>query len=77
MTAKDGPLPDESAAMSLPSDRAFVVQISISRGSEGGSPLRGRVEHVVSGRATHFGSARELCRFIEDLLREERSSNDA
>jgi hypothetical protein len=47
--------------------RAFVVQFragtDITRGQ-----LSGRVEHVVSGQATHFASLQELLAFIERVL---------
>ncbi len=52
---------------SLPTDHAFVVQF---RAQTGVTPLRceGRVEHVVSGHATHFASWEQLVRFIEQIL---------
>ena len=47
--------------------RAFVVQFrpetAIARGC-----VTGRVEHVVSGQATHFGSLEELLAFVERVL---------
>jgi hypothetical protein len=52
---------------SLPTNRAFVVQF---RAQPGGTPphCAGRVEHVVSGQATHFASWEQLMRFIERVL---------
>jgi hypothetical protein len=51
----------------LPTNRAFVVQFraqpsGASRGWEG------RVEHVVSGQATHFHSLQELLTCIRRVL---------
>jgi hypothetical protein len=53
---------------SLPTDHAFVVQFRAQ--TDAPPPLRceGRVEHVVSGEATHFGSWEQLLRFIEQVL---------
>ncbi len=51
----------------LPTNRAFVVQF---RAQPTGTPLgwEGRVEHVVSGQATHFQSLEELWAFISRVL---------
>jgi hypothetical protein len=51
----------------LPTNRAFVVQL---RAQPPGAPLawEGRVEHVVSGQATHFHSLEELLAFISRVL---------
>jgi len=51
----------------LPTNRAFVVQL---RAQLPGDPLawEGRVEHVVSGQATHFHSLEELLAFISRVL---------
>ena len=51
----------------LPTNRAFVVQL---RAQPPGDPLawEGRVEHVVSGQATHFHSLEELLAFISRVL---------
>jgi len=52
---------------SLPADHAFVVQF---RAQPDATPLpcEGRVEHVVSGQATHFVSWEQLVKFIEQVL---------
>jgi hypothetical protein len=59
-----GPLQSESP---LSPYRAFVVQFQteteVARGRVGG-----RVEHVVSGQATHFASVEELLAFIGQVL---------
>ena len=48
--------------------RAFVVHFrTISEGMHG--CVAGRVEHVVSGQATHFQSLEELLAFIARVLR--------
>jgi hypothetical protein len=65
--------PPETAA-SLPANRAFVVQFA---DAQGGSGDAGRVEHLVSGRASHFDSWAELRRFVDDRLRQTTRSADA
>ena len=51
----------------FPTDRAFVVQVAVAELGVPDVPL-GRVEHVVSGQATHFASWAELVGFIERVL---------
>lgn len=52
---------------SLPTDRAFVVQFRVQ--AEATPPrYEGRVEHLVSGQATHFSSWEDLQRFVEKML---------
>jgi hypothetical protein len=53
----------------LPAERAFVVQVYAEAEVAMGS-CAGRVEHVVSGRATHFHSPEELLGFMVRVLRE-------
>ena len=49
--------------------RAFVVQIKA--GCERGAPIQGRVEHLRSGKMTHFENAGQLIDFfIRSLARE-------
>ena len=48
---------------SLPTNRAFVVQIYRDARVKNGE-FKGRVEHIVSYRATHFESPEELVAFI-------------
>jgi hypothetical protein len=55
----------------LPVTRAFVVQFRADTAVEQGL-LAGRVEHVVSGRATAFQSLETLLAFIGRVLRAER-----
>ena len=51
----------------LPTNRAFVLQLEASSGaSEGGH--RGRVEHLASGRATHFAGKEELWAFVDSVV---------
>lgn len=52
---------------SLPSNRVFVVQFR-SHMAETTRPDTGRVEHVVSGQATHFDSWEHLRTFVEQML---------
>ena len=51
---------------------AFVVQFRVGTEVEQGR-LAGRVEHVVSGQATHFDSLEELLAFMARLLSEVRA----
>ena len=52
---------------SLPSNRAFVVQLRWDAAVEQGD-FRGRVEHLVSMQATHFESVEELTAFITRVV---------
>ena len=54
-------------AVSLPTNRAFVVQLSVEAMPEQGK-VRGRVEHVVSMKATRFHSIEELVSFMGQVL---------
>jgi hypothetical protein len=52
---------------SLPSNRAFVVQLRWDADVEHGD-FRGRVEHIVSMQATRFESFEELRAFIVRMI---------
>ena len=52
----------------LPADRAFVLQFESNCGFE--REVRGRVEHVASGRALRFRSRDDLVTFLAEVLRE-------
>ncbi|MBI3795717.1 MAG: hypothetical protein HY268_01955 [Deltaproteobacteria bacterium] len=52
---------------SLPTNHAFVVQFRTETELEHGR-CTGRVEHVVSGQATHFASLEELVAFMGQVL---------
>jgi hypothetical protein len=52
---------------SLPSNRAFVVQLRWDADVEHGD-VRGRVEHLNSMQATHFESTEELMAFIARVV---------
>ena len=54
-------------APSLPTNRAFDVQFG-AEADVAREQVAGRVEHVVSGQATHFSSWQELHAFIAELL---------
>jgi len=54
-------------ASPLSPHRAFVVQFHAETDLERGH-CAGRVEHVVSGQATHFQSLKELLAFIAQVL---------
>jgi len=51
----------------LPAQRAFLVQVHAEAEVAQGR-LAGRVEHVVSGQATHFASPEELLGFMARVL---------
>ncbi|MEW6268822.1 MAG: hypothetical protein AB1689_05940 [Thermodesulfobacteriota bacterium] len=50
----------------LPTDRAFVVQLS-AEADPGTRRLSGRVEHVVSGESVRFESLEQLLAFIAGM----------
>jgi len=52
---------------SLPTNRTFAVQLHADAQMEHGE-FTGRVEHVVSMRATHFHSLEELGAFILQIV---------
>lgn len=70
--------PSDPAAGHLPVGRAFVVQIEAGADLATGR-LVGRVEHVVSGRATRFRSLRQLVEFMDGAtaMAERRSPGGA
>ena len=49
--------------------RAFVLHLDVDA-DPGAGVLRGRAEHVVSGRAGHFASLPELLAFLDRVLRD-------
>ena len=60
--------PDRSVG-ALPPERAFVVQFSgDTRFAE--ATVVGRVEHIHSGRTTHFTRMDQLVAFLDELLSE-------
>jgi hypothetical protein len=68
------------ANVELPANRAFVLQFEVNCGTEVDrrDDARGRVEHVVSGRATRFRTLGELLLFMAAVLRETaRDARDA
>lgn len=54
---------------SLPSKRAFVVQLHAEAQVKQGQ-WKGRVEHLNSGEAEHFASPEELLAFMARVLTE-------
>jgi hypothetical protein len=56
--------------VSLPVDHSFVVQLRAGSGVDAEGPWRGRVEHVVSGRAAHFDDWGALRVFLVQTLHE-------
>lgn len=50
--------------------RTFVVHFRLNADVQR-EPIKGRVEHVVSGQRTHFASLEELLTFIRQVLTEE------
>ena len=64
--------PTESASqqpevMPLPRSRAFVMRLSTDT-DVGQARIAGRIEHVMSGQATRFGSLEELLSFLNQVL---------
>ena len=59
---------------SLPSDRAFVIQVRGDANPVEGD-FRGRVEHLVSLQATHFESVEELTAFIARVVAAQRADD--
>ena len=59
--------PELEAESPLSPQRAFVVQFRAETAVERWH-VEGRVEHVVSGQATHFDSLEELLTFIGRVL---------
>jgi hypothetical protein len=55
--------PDPATNRPLPVQRAFVVQLHAAAAVAQGQ-LAGRVEHVLSGQATHFHTLEELLAFM-------------
>jgi hypothetical protein len=60
---------------SLPSNRAFVVQLRWDADVEHGD-FRGRVEHFVSMQADHFESVEELVAFIVRLVAAQHTDDE-
>ena len=58
--------------VSLPANRAFVIQLQAGSGASGVAQ-RGRVEHLASGRAVHFADEGELWAFVDGVLATECS----
>jgi hypothetical protein len=54
--------------VSLPANQAFVIQFQASSG-EPRIVHRGRVEHLATGRATHFQAENELWTFVDSVLK--------
>jgi hypothetical protein len=52
---------------SLPTNRAFVVQLHADAQPEQGY-FKGRVEHVISMKAVHFNSVEDLVAFMTRTL---------
>jgi hypothetical protein len=50
-----------------PARRAFVVQIHVEA-DVAHNDVWGRVEHIVSGQATHFRTVEALVQFIEQVM---------
>jgi hypothetical protein len=60
---------------SLPSDRAFVVQLRWDAAVEQ-KDFRGRVEHLNSMQAAHFESVEELLAFIVRVVAARQADDD-
>ena len=62
--------------VSLPTSRAFVVQLKASAGSSE-ADHRGRVEHLASGQAMRFSDEDDLWAFVDGVLATEGSEQSA
>ncbi|TMB76879.1 MAG: hypothetical protein E6J46_10560 [Chloroflexi bacterium] len=60
---------DSRMPLRLSPDRAFVLHLDVRALPPRG--MRGRVEHVASGRVAHVTSLRGLVAFLTDVLRDE------
>ena len=58
---------------SLPSQRAFVVQLHAEAQVKHGQ-WKGRVEHLNSGEAEHFASPEELLAFMAHVLKDQEGA---
>ena len=56
-----------ASSVSLPTNRAFVVQLAAEAELEQGA-ISGRVEHVASMKAAHFHSLEELVSFMARVV---------
>jgi hypothetical protein len=56
-----------SHAAPLTAATAFVVHLAV-HGTGVPEQVQGRIEHVVSGRSTHFASSAELIGFMRQTL---------
>ena len=63
----DPTMPPSSNKPSLPSNLTFAVQLSAEAQVAHGE-FTGRIEHVVSMRATHFQSLNDIAAFIVQVL---------
>lgn len=68
-------MPELERRLSLPVRGAFVVQFRAEAELAHGRCV-GRVEHVVSGQATHFHAAEELLAFMARVLSETRPGGE-
>ena len=67
---------DQADAPVLPPSRAFVIQLAADA-DPSHEDLRGRVEHVASGRATSIGSGAELLAFLARVLESQPGASGA
>ncbi len=64
----------EKVSIVMSAQHAFVVQFTSDADPASGQ-CSGRVEHVVSGQATHFQSEEELWAFCSRVLADVRASS--
>lgn len=53
--------------VSLPADSAFVVHFAASS-ADTPETVKGRIEHITSGRSTRFASTAELIGFMQHIV---------
>jgi hypothetical protein len=64
-------------SVGLPADHSFVVQFYAESALDEAGPWRGRVEHVVTGRAARFDHLGALQRFLLETLDDRVHAQDA
>ena len=65
----------EKNVVSLPANRAFVVQLQANSGTSR-VRHRGRVEHLASGGASRFADEDEFWTFVDSVLATQCSENN-
>lgn len=70
MTKREKPVLEPGSEEHLPSRRTFLLRFSDTTGPEAGI-YHGRVEHISTGRTSHFTSLQEITEFAAEIMVEE------